>query len=232
MCCCSCWGQFDDKEPACADPLYITDEDTPETSAPETDPLPEVDLGVHWEKYKQLKKRIRGERSRIGERADLTKTEKRELVESYVSQMLVDSVFTYWLGTKWDFNGHTERPRDGEVACGYFVSTTLRDVGLKLNRYKTAQKAAADIVKQLCRPQDIQDLHSMQELDAYLDTIEENEIIVVGMDYHVGFLYVRDDQKYFAHSSYVDRYGVEVQLIEESEALMMTKQWIVGKVIL
>ena len=38
---------------------------------------------------------------------------------------LADSVFPAWYGTKWDFNGHTNVPKEGLIACGYFVSTTL-----------------------------------------------------------------------------------------------------------
>ena len=36
-----------------------------------------------------------------------------------MSKTLVDSIFPYWLGTEWDFNGYTERPRK-VVVCGYF----------------------------------------------------------------------------------------------------------------
>ncbi len=183
--------------------------------------IPPVDPVEHWAKYQQLKKQIASERKQLKNKAEL---------ESYLCEMLVDSVFSYWVGTPWDFNGHTERPRDGEVACGYFVSTTLRDVGLNLNRFKTAQKAAADIVKQLSRAGSIERLVDVRELEAYMDKAGENKLLVVGMDYHVGFLYKREGKRYFAHSSYVDRYGVQVQLLKDSEALFMTQSWIVGQV--
>ncbi len=36
--------------------------------------------------------------------------------------------------------GHTAVPKEGEIACGYFVSTTLLHMGVPLNRYKIAQQ--------------------------------------------------------------------------------------------
>ncbi|WMJ72126.1 hypothetical protein RCC89_02925 [Cytophagaceae bacterium ABcell3] len=48
------------------------------------------------------------------------------------SDYLVNKLIPYWYGTKWDFEGHTDVPGKGEIACGYFVSTTLNlDYGLE-----------------------------------------------------------------------------------------------------
>ena len=43
--------------------------------------------------------------------------------------VMTDSVFPHWMGTKWDFNGVSNVPGKGMIACGYFVSTTLKHVG-------------------------------------------------------------------------------------------------------
>src|SRR5690606_907796 len=53
---------------------------------------------------------------------------------------LLNEIIPYWYGTEWDFEGHTAIPNEGKIACGYFVSTTLRDMGLNINRYKLAQQ--------------------------------------------------------------------------------------------
>src|SRR6188474_3208784 len=45
-----------------------------------------------------------------------------------------DSLFTCWLGTPWDFYGTTQTPGKGKIACGYFVTTLLRDMGASVNR--------------------------------------------------------------------------------------------------
>ena len=49
-------------------------------------------------------------------------------------QSLLNRISPFWQGTEWSFEGHTAMPKKGEIACGYFVSTTLRDVGLNINR--------------------------------------------------------------------------------------------------
>ena len=39
-----------------------------------------------------------------------------------------------WMGTPWDFYGTTQQPGRGKIACGYFVTTVLRDAGVRLRR--------------------------------------------------------------------------------------------------
>lgn len=48
---------------------------------------------------------------------------KNALKAAFVRQ-ITQKVFPYWYGTKWDFNGTTEMPQEGSIACGYFVTTT------------------------------------------------------------------------------------------------------------
>lgn len=47
---------------------------------------------------------------------------------------LSDSLFICWYGTNWDFNGTTLSPRQGNIACGYFVTTNLLQSGFLINR--------------------------------------------------------------------------------------------------
>ncbi len=35
---------------------------------------------------------------------------------------LVHRIIPFWEGTPWSFEGHSSRPNEGEIACGYFVS--------------------------------------------------------------------------------------------------------------
>src|SRR5687768_5014531 len=62
-------------------------------------------------------------------------------LSSLVTDLLVDRIIPYWIGTPWSFEGHTSIPNSGKIACGYFVSTTLLDLGFNLNRYTFAQQA-------------------------------------------------------------------------------------------
>ncbi|MEO0471675.1 MAG: hypothetical protein AAF206_18750 [Bacteroidota bacterium] len=115
-----------------------------------------------------------------------------------LTHQMVHEIFPYWYGTDWDFNGITEKPRQGQIACGYFVSTTLKHAGVKLNRYKVAQQASSVIVEKLCSPHKI-----FRNFDKMEDWIlkQENGLFVVGMDYHVGFIHKFGDELTFVHSS-------------------------------
>lgn len=68
-------------------------------------------------------------------------------IKSEFTTHLVDRIIPHWYGTPWSFGGHTAVPNKGEIACGYFISTTLRDMGIKLNRYRLAQKSPIDEAK-------------------------------------------------------------------------------------
>jgi len=143
--------------------------------------------------------------------------------------LLADSIFPYWYGTKWDFNGHTEEPRNGLIACGYFVSTTLRDMGMKINRYKIAQKASADIVKTFCDYSKIKRYQSVEDALSFMDGLEDGEICIVGLSYHVGFLMRKDEKNYFIHSSYVGSSAVESEIAEDSSVLAGSDVYVIGQ---
>src|SRR5437764_1215954 len=59
-----------------------------------------------------------------GERAAVLEAARAALLAS------VDAdIFPAWFGTPWDFNGTTQTPGEGKIACGYFVTTVMRDLG-------------------------------------------------------------------------------------------------------
>ena len=62
---------------------------------------------------------------------------------------LVNKIIPHCHGTLWNYEGHTNAPREGEVACGYLVSTTLRHMNIQINRYHLAQQAASNGAKSL-----------------------------------------------------------------------------------
>jgi hypothetical protein len=77
-----------------------------------------------------------------------------DLLEKRFVSIIVDSVFPYWHGTQRDFNGTTQTPRKGSIACGYFVSTVLRDAGIQLNRIKLGQSASQVFIKTFANKKD------------------------------------------------------------------------------
>jgi len=132
---------------------------------------------------------------------------------------LLQSLFPFWYGTAWDFNGISNVPGEGQIACGYFVSTTLKHAGCNLNRYKVAQQSS----KKACQIFSLGDsVWRIQptDVDAFKRKTAHfaDGLYCIGLDYHVGYLLKRDGRYFFIHSSYVGIDGVSIEPIEESQA--------------
>ncbi|WP_157446846.1 hypothetical protein [Cytophaga aurantiaca] len=143
----------------------------------------------------------------------------------YLQMALVENVFPYWYGTAWDFNGISDKPQRGYVACGYFVSTTLKHCGIELNRYKVAQQYSHSIVNTLCS-----DVKKYTALNALLDYIasQPDNVYVVGLDNHVGFISKQNEAITFIHSSFVGPACVESEQAKESPVLASSRFYVLG----
>lgn len=155
---------------------------------------------------------------------------KKELKASFLKQ-ITHKVFPYWYGTKWDFNGTTEMPRQGSIACGYFVTTTLRDMGVPINRVKMAQCASEEMIRSLVSKEYIHHISGVplnefeKKLAAY-----GNGLYVIGLDNHTGFIFMEDEKHYFIHSTGWFPFKVVKDLISESSVLAKSKYRVVGKI--
>jgi len=111
-------------------------------------------------------------------------------------------LFPYWEGTRWDFNGTTETPGRGSIACGYFVTTMLRDLGVPVQRTNYARMASEPMIKKLVQEKNIQ-RYSRVETDAFLRSVKKkgDQLYVLGLDNHVGFLVCEKGKTVFIHSS-------------------------------
>lgn len=151
--------------------------------------------------------------------------------EMLYSRFIVDSIIPYWYGTKWNFYGTTEVPQTGSIACGYFVTTVLRDAGLHINRIKLAQAASVEMMKTVCYKNSLKRFSnaSMQDFIAGLHQLE-NGLYIVGLDFHTGFIYHENQELYFIHASYQTPQIVIQQNVHESAILAASKYKVVGKV--
>lgn len=152
------------------------------------------------------------------------------MAKTYLYTRLTDSIFNYWYGTVWDFNGITEKPREGKIACGYFVTTTLKHCGFSLPRVKLAQQAASIIIRTLCPRKSIKTYNKLEKLKAYLDTQPEG-IYIVGLDTHVGYLWNTRQNLHFVHASYSGNKQVSKELWNESIVLSKSKLFVVGNLL-
>ena len=121
-------------------------------------------------------------------RSQLKGKSTTEIGRTFTNQ-LTNKIFPYWYGTDWNFNGTSQKPNEGSIACGYFVTTTLRDIGVDINRVKLAQCASEEMIKKLVSEDNIYRF-SNKNIQEFEKTLKEkgNGIYVVGLDHHTGFL--------------------------------------------
>lgn len=140
-------------------------------------------------------------------------------------------LFEFWYGTPWDFYGTTETPGQGKIACGYFVTTVLRDLGLKVQRAKLAQQASENIIRSLTTEGYIK-RYRLKSISDFVEDVRKDGpgIYIVGLDVHVGFVVNVDDEVYFVHSSYMDPLYVVKEKALESKILAASKYRVLGKI--
>jgi hypothetical protein len=155
-------------------------------------------------------------------------TEVVATASDYLYGILKDSIFPAWYGTVWDFNGITNQPKVNEIACGYFVSTTLKHVGFRLNRYKLAQQAAAVIIQKLVGANNLHWYNNFETLEAEIKQ-NGNHIYVLGLDYHVGFLVVENYEVYFVHSDFYEG-KVLKELALSSPSILGSERFALGQI--
>jgi len=138
----------------------------------------------------------------------------------YFTENLLNQIIPYWYGTTWSFTGHTSKPGEGEIACGYFVSTTLKDMGININRYKLAQQNPINEARSLNIDKEVVEISkatTKENIKALKEYLEEG-IYFIGFDQsHVGYVLKRKNQLFLIHSNYINSEGVIIEPIEKSE---------------
>lgn len=145
--------------------------------------------------------------------------------------VMTQRIFPYWYGTAWDFNGTTETPGKGHIACGYFVTTTLQHAGVKLNRVKLAQCASEEMIKQLVNKENIHHL-SQLPMAAFVNKLRQygNGLYIIGLDNHTGFIWLTPHEASFIHASgWFPREVVKEELIS-CQVIKKSAYRVVGKI--
>ena len=145
-------------------------------------------------------------------------------------KLLIEQLAPAWYGTEWAFHGTSQKPGQGTIACGYFVTTLLRDAGIKLERARLAQQASESIIKSLVSKESIRRF-SNKPLSTFLSNLTDwgSGVYIVGLDFHVGFISVETEGVYFIHSSYQSPYAVTREIASQSVILASSKYRVVGK---
>lgn len=156
------------------------------------------------------------------------KKEDFETNSKLFSDLLLNKIFPYWYGTKWSFEGYTEIPKKGTIACGYFVSTTLRDLGVKVNRYKLAQLSPSQAANVLSLGNSVMEVKGDNAIENYktINSKIGNGVYFIGYDaMHVGFLLKENQQLFLIHSNYFGLSQVEKENIENSKVFSICKKF-------
>ncbi len=141
-------------------------------------------------------------------------------VKSVFTTHLVDRIIPHWYGTPWSFGGHTAEPNQGKIACGYFISTTLRDMGLRLNRYRLAQKSPVDEASVISCGNTISQVveESPDMALEKIDRLTKEGLHFIGFDTgHVGYLLKREGKLFLIHSNYLAPRSVCMEPLQDSE---------------
>ena len=197
-------------------------------TAAEEKPVPDL------ERYEVLEKELKTWRGElVKEYRQARSPEQKAAVEHdarIILEMILPEMMRCWRGTGYDFNGVAERPGEGKIACGYYVSTVIRDAGFKVNRYKLAQQPSANILRTFTDAENCQ-LRVGEKYESYADWLESMEpgVYLMGLDTHVGFVVVeRSGDMKFLHSSGIEKAGVVEEPRDQALAIKWSKWRMLG----
>ncbi len=184
------------------------------------------------ERYATLASEVERWRAELAGRHRAARTaEEKAAVERDARRILelaLPEMMRCWLGTPWDFHGTAETPGDSGIACGYFVSTVLRDAGFKVDRYRLAQQPSENILRSFLKKN-----ACTLSVGAPYDVFAANlataapGIYIVGLDTHVAFIVADGAGFRFIHSSgsrpwcVVDEGGDEAEVLRRSHWRML-----------
>jgi hypothetical protein len=188
------------------------------------------------ETYRQLLQDVSRRREALAGRYRAARTEsQRQEVLADARDLLVsavaDRIAPRWYGTRWAYEGTTQTPREGSIACGYFVSTVLRDAGVALERVSLSQQPAERIILSLTSEPYIRRFSDASMKRFVSEVINAGEgLYVVGLDRHVGFLVCRGGKVRMVHSSGLSPWAVVSESAMECQALSRSRYRVIGRI--
>jgi len=136
-----------------------------------------------------------------------------------------------WLGTPWDFNGTATKPGEGKIACGYFVTTVLEAAGFRIERTALAQQASQQILRTFLPMDDLRLRVGVPYKTFRFETTRGRPgIYLVGLDTHIGFVVVKDQEFRFIHSSGSQPWCVVDESSEQALVLERSNYRVLGNI--
>jgi hypothetical protein len=186
--------------------------------------------------YNDLKKEITSRQEALSFAYRNPKCDKDSVVhcaQQFLFTTMTAKVFPCWYGARWDYNGTTEVPRKGKIACGYFVTTTMRDLGFNIPRVRWAQLPSETMIKEMTDGKEIKRYRfaSISHIESQIKEWGDG-LYVVGMDNHTGYIVNHDGRCSFVHSYYFNlSRGVTSERLDTNNPLRSSKYRVIGKVL-
>ncbi len=152
----------------------------------------------------------------------------QQSVECFMN-LIYQSYFDIWDGTPWAFYGTTRTPQKGTIACGYFVTTVLEDMGVPIKRVEMAKTYSEKMIKTLVQTENIKK-YTPFNLAKFVAELSKNSdgVYLAGLDNHTGFIVVKNHEVYFIHSSVIFPGCVVREKAIESVALQINRYTVLG----
>lgn len=185
------------------------------------------------ERYNLLKEDLEIRRLRLAKQYQTARTSAERESVLAEAQALLDSVLPLmmrcWLGTPWHFYGTSDTPGSGNIACGYFVSTVLRDAGFRVDRFKLAQQPSQNILETFV-DRSRRTVRAGISYDQFLNIMASKPagIYIVGLDRHVGFIVNEPSGIRFIHSSGITPRTVVDESSDQAYSLEHSKYRVFG----
>ena len=140
--------------------------------------------------------------------------------------MLYKQIIPHWIGTKWEFYGETEIPGDSSIACGHFVITTLKHLGVMMeDPHQMATNYSAYMVNSLSDTS-----YKVYKAADIIEIVKRkpDDIWVVGLRNHSGFIVKEQGEVRFVHSSYSMPAAVVNELADSSLTFQGSNIFVAG----
>jgi hypothetical protein len=147
-------------------------------------------------------------------------------VEQFLRNTLYKQIIPQWIGTKWEFYGETQIPRDSSIACGHFVITTLGHLGVLMeDPHQMATNYSAYMVNSLCDTS-----YKVYKAKEMIEIVKSkpDDVWVVGLRNHSGFIVKDNGQIHFVHSSYSMPDAVVDELADSSMIFQGSNIYVAG----
>lgn len=183
--------------------------------------------------YPELKKEAQEKRDAFKITYNKSNRQKQDSIITEAQKYLLtvsDDFFRAWYNTPWTFHGHSQTPKEGSIACGYFVTTTLRDMGFNIPRIKWAQQASEYMIKKVTTDIKRFQQKPIKDVVEYIENKGEG-LYIVGLDSHVGYIYYLNSKMSFVHANYYrPKIGVMSEPLIGRNPLNDSKYRVIGKI--